>query len=186
MISEGFHVGSLGERRDSFGHVQFSSSQTTVEQIVVNYLNENGLAARGSARGNVPGTDQRHSILHASTVDLEEAYQLGRKAVLIALDGGGGYMSTILREAGETYRVRYDKAPLDVVANSERFFPEAWIAPNRMDVTDEFLKYAQPLIGDAWVEVPLENGVQRFARLKKVFAEKKCSPYVPMAYRPEK
>jgi 6-phosphofructokinase 1 len=183
VISEGFDVGSLGERRDSFGHVQFSSSQTTVEQMVVNYLNEKGLAAHGSARGNVPGTDQRHSIIHASRVDLEEAYQLGRKAVLIALDEGSGYMSTLLREPGDAYRVRYDKVALEVVANSERFFPEEWIAPNRMDVTDDFLKYARPLIGDEWVEVPLENGIQRFARFKKAFAEKKCEPYTPMAHR---
>jgi 6-phosphofructokinase 1 len=183
VVSEGFDVGSLGERRDSFGHVQFSSSQTTVEQIVVNYLNEKGLAARGSARGNVPGTDQRHCIIQASRVDLEEAYQLGRKAVLIALDEGSGFMSTILREPGDAYRVRYDKVPLDVVANSERFFPEQWIAPNRIDVTDEFVNYARPLIGDEWVEVPLEDGIQRFARLRKVFADKKCRPYAPMAYR---
>ena len=72
VISEGFNVGSLGERRDSFGHVQFSSSETTVAQTVVNYLNKVGLKARGSARGNVPGTDQRHSMAYASTVDLEE------------------------------------------------------------------------------------------------------------------
>jgi len=52
----------------------FSASETTVEQIVVNYLNSVGLAARGSARGNVPGTDQRHNMIYASTVDLDEAY----------------------------------------------------------------------------------------------------------------
>src|SRR5262249_54637151 len=59
VISEGFDVGSFGQRRDSFGHVQFSSSETTVAQIVVNHLNTVGLKARGSARGNVSGTDQR-------------------------------------------------------------------------------------------------------------------------------
>ena len=39
VVSEGFDVGNLGELRDSFGHVAFSSSQTTVCQVVVNYLN---------------------------------------------------------------------------------------------------------------------------------------------------
>ena len=48
VISEGFDVGSVGEVRDSFGHVKFSSSQTTVCQVVVNYLNQAGLAARGA------------------------------------------------------------------------------------------------------------------------------------------
>ncbi|MFN2155664.1 MAG: diphosphate--fructose-6-phosphate 1-phosphotransferase, partial [Anaerolineae bacterium] len=66
VISEGFDVGDIGARRDSFGHTMFSASGTTVEQIVVNYLNEVGLAARGAARGNVPGTDQRHNMIYAS------------------------------------------------------------------------------------------------------------------------
>ena len=39
----------------------FASSEMTVAQVVVNYLNQAGLAARGAARGNVPGTDQRHT-----------------------------------------------------------------------------------------------------------------------------
>ncbi len=183
VLSEGFDVGNLGERRDSFGHVLFSSSATTVEQIAVNYLNEVGLAARGAARGNMPGTDQRHAMVYASTVDLEEAYQVGRKAVMVALDDGNGFMSTLLRDGdGDAYKVRYDKAPLKDVANSERTFPEAWIAPNRFDVTDQFLDYARPLIGDEWLEVPLENGIQRFARLEKIFADKKCKPYTPQAY----
>lgn len=187
VVSEGFDVGSLGERRDSFGHVQFSSSETTVEQTVVNYLNKVGLCARGAARGNVPGTDQRHAIITASNVDLEEAYQLGRKAVLIALQDGSGFMSTVLRDAGRAaYKVRYDKVALQVVANSERKFPEAWIAPNRYDVTDEFLAYAQPLIGEDWVKMPTEHGLQRFARLQKIFAPKKCKAYVPQAYRAKK
>jgi len=184
VVSEGFDVGGLGEKRDSFGHVQFSSSEATVEQIVVNYLNKVGLAARGAARGNVPGTDQRHAMLCASVTDLEEAYQVGRQAVLIGLNEGSGFMSTILREPGAAYRVRYDKAPLTLVANSERAFPQAWIAPNRMDVTDEFIRYARPLIGNEWVKIPIdENGLQRYTRFQPIFAPKKCKPYVPMAYR---
>ena len=53
-------------------------------QIVVNYLNKVGLAAKGAARGNVPGTDQRHAMAYASTVDLDEAYRSGQMAALLA------------------------------------------------------------------------------------------------------
>lgn len=183
VVSEGFDVGSIGERKDSFGHTMFSASETTVEQIVVNYLNEVGLAARGSARGNVSGTDQRHSMVYASTVDLEEAYRVGQKAVQIAAEVGGGYMSTILRQPGELYQVTYDKVPLELVANSERTFPEAWLTPSRTDVTDDFLRYARPLIGDSWPTIPLLNGLQRFTRFAPVFAEQKLAAYTPQAYR---
>ncbi|ARA92645.1 6-phosphofructokinase [Rhodothermaceae bacterium RA] len=183
VVSEGFDVGALGERRDSFGHTQFSSSQTTVEQVVVNYLNEVGLAAHGAARGNVAGTDQRHNMIYASTVDLEEAYKLGQKAVEVAMKDGSGYMSTILREPGPIYTVRYDKVPLEQVANSERSFPAAWIAENRIDVTDAFIDYARPLIGDSWPTIPLIDGRQRFTRFRPIFAEQKLEAYVPQAYR---
>jgi 6-phosphofructokinase 1 len=183
VISEGFDVGEIGARRDSFGHTMFSASGTTVEQVVVNYLNEVGLATRGAARGNVPGTDQRHNMIYASTVDMEEAYKVGQKAVLIAADEGSDYMSTLLRKPGPVYSVTYDKVPLDLVANSERSFPAEWIAKSRTDVTDDFVAYARPLIGDGWPSIPLVNGRQRFAQLEPAMAEQKLPSYQLQALR---
>ncbi len=130
VVSEGFDVGDLGVLKDAFGHAAFGSSHTTVAQVVVNYLNHVGLATKGSARGNVAGTDQRHSMAYASAVDLDEAYRVGQKALELAAAGQTGFMATILREPGPIYNVRYDKVPLEVVANSERKFPAAWIAPD--------------------------------------------------------
>jgi len=185
VVSEGFDVGEIGEVKDSFGHTMFSSSTMTVAQIVVNYLNKAGLPATGKARGNVPGTDQRHNMIYASTVDLEEAYRVGQKAVQIAVEDGSGYMATILREPGLIYQVRYDKVALDTVANSERTFPQEWIAPSGVDVTDDFLRYARPLIGDSWPAIPLVDGIQRYTRFQPLFAEKRLPSYAPQAYRAE-
>jgi 6-phosphofructokinase 1 len=86
-------------------------------------------------------------------------------------------------QAGPGYRVHYDKVPLQAAANSERSFPAAWIAPSRTDVTDEFLDYARPLVGNEWPSVPLVGGLQRFARLKPVFADRMLPAYVPQSYR---
>lgn len=183
VVSEGFDVGDIGVQRDSFGHANFGASERTAQSAIVSYLNSAGLKATGKARGQTVGTDQRHSAMLASVVDLKEAYESGRYAVEIARKDGNGYMATILREPGELYKVRYDKVPLEVVANSERFFPQEWIAPSRIDVTDEFVKYARPLIGDVWADVPLENGLPRFTRFASIFAAKKCAAYLPQAYR---
>ncbi|NLG51952.1 MAG: diphosphate--fructose-6-phosphate 1-phosphotransferase [Chloroflexi bacterium] len=183
VVSEGLKVGDIGELKDSFGHTQFSSSQITVAQLLVNYLNQVGLPVHGSARGNVPGTHQRHDIAYASTVDLAEAYAVGQKAALLAAEGESGYMSTILRNPGSIYSVRYDKVPLEQVANSERTFPKGWITPDGTDVTDEFIAYARPLIGEDWPSIPLVDGRQRFARLKPLFAEQRLLEYLPQAYR---
>jgi 6-phosphofructokinase len=183
VVSEGFDVGELGAIKDAFGHTEFGASQSSVAQIVTNYLNSLQLPVPGSARYQIPGTDQRHAAIYASTVDLEEAYEVGRHCAHIAAEDGNGWMGTLLREPGATYRIRYDKVPLQRVANSERTFPPNWPAPNGIDVTDEFVTYAQPLIGDAWPAIPLENGLQRFARLDRRFVEQRCPAYFPEAYR---
>jgi 6-phosphofructokinase 1 len=183
VVSEGFDVGDIGEDRDSFGHTQFSSSKVNVGQVVTNRLNERGLAARGSARWQTPGTDQRSSILFASTVDLDEAYGVAEKAVEVAMTDGSGWMATILRKPGATYGVDFDKVPLEEAANSERRFPESWLSESRIDVTDEFVAYAKPLAGPDWVNVPLADGRPRYAKIRLAFAGKKCEPYTPQAHR---
>ena len=183
VVSEGFDVGDLGEVKDGFGHTSFSSSQITVAQTVVNYLNANGLAASGAARCNVPGTDQRHSMAYASTVDLEEAYYAGQKACLLAANHESGYMANILRSPGDIYNVYYDKGPLSEVANSERTFPTEWISENGFDVTDEFIKYAKPLVGEGMVSIPMIGGRQRMTRLEPIYASQKLESYVPQAKR---
>ncbi|MCC6697883.1 MAG: diphosphate--fructose-6-phosphate 1-phosphotransferase [Candidatus Hydrogenedentes bacterium] len=183
VVSEGFDVGDIGATKDGFGHTQFSASKTTVAQQVVTMLNSRGLPVPGAARGQVSGTDQRDTCLYASVVDLDEAYKVGQKAVLIAKDDGNGWMATILREPGPIYNVRYDKVPLEKVANSERTFPQEWLTACKVDVTDEFVNYAKPLIGEDWASVPVINGRQRFSRFKPVFADKKLPAYVLQGLR---
>ena len=182
VISEGFDVGDIGSVKDSFGHTEFGASKMSVYQTVVNYLNQQGFNVTGKARGQVMGTDQRDTMIYASTVDLDEAYKVGQKAVEIAMKDGNGWMATLLREPGLIYNVHFDKVPLEKVALSERSFPQKWIAASKVDVTDEFVNYVRPLIGEDWVSVPMLNGRQRFTRFKPIFAPKKLSSYLPEAY----
>ncbi len=130
-------------------------------QIVVNYLNEVGLAAKGAARGNVPGTDQRHAMAYASTVDLDEAYRVGQMAALLAAGGESGYMSTILRKPGPIYSVRYDKVPLRKWPTASGRSRRTGSRQSGYDVTDEFVRYAQPLVGEDMVSLPMVDGRQR-------------------------
>ena len=101
VVNEGLDVSGIGEAKDAFGHVEYSASKMTVAQLLCNYLNDKGLPVRGMARCAVPGCDQRNSVIFASPVDLDEAYNLGLKAVEIAIKEGSGYMSTILRCQGD-------------------------------------------------------------------------------------
>ncbi|HDP37010.1 MAG TPA: diphosphate--fructose-6-phosphate 1-phosphotransferase [Candidatus Atribacteria bacterium] len=185
VIGEGVNVGDLGILRDSFGHAEFSASEKTVEQTLTNYLNgidrkdnqgraESRLIVKGIARSERPGTRQRREIAYVSEVDKEEAYRVGAYAAQIALSGENGFMSTMIRKPGGIYKITYDKVPLDIVANSERKFPQEWITIDKVDVTDEFIEWALPLIG---------SPLPRFAKFKEIYVSKKCREYIPVEYR---
>jgi 6-phosphofructokinase 1 len=64
-----------------------------------------------------------------------------------------------------------------------RFLPKEWLAPSGIDVTDAFIDYAMPLIGDGWPDVPMEHGLQRFARLNLMFIDKKLPEFEPCRMR---
>jgi 6-phosphofructokinase 1 len=183
VAGEGLELGSLGDARDGFGHLVYSATQTSAAQLLVNHLNHKGLPARGVARYNIPGTGQRNQTILASTVDIDEAYQLGQHAVQIAVKSGGGFMATLVRQPDENYRVTYGQVALERMANSERSFPSKWLTDSRTDVTDEFVRYARPLIGNEYPSAPLLNGLPRFARLQEIYAEQKLESYIPINYR---
>jgi 6-phosphofructokinase len=170
--------------KDAFGHPDgFTVSGRSQGLVVTQYLNSKNLSKYGPAFSCAFSLDQRMASVLASKVDREEAFLVARHAVEIALKEGTGWMSSIERKPGDIYQAYYDKVALDVIANSVREVPNDWITEDGFDVTDEFVKYAKPLIGDEWADVPLEGGVQRFARFKKIFIEKRCKEYVPMMYR---
>jgi 6-phosphofructokinase 1 len=79
--------------------------------------------------------------------------------------------------------VRYDRVPLEQVAASERNFPAEWITANGLDVTDEFVRYARPLVGEDMVSLPMIAGRQRLARMQPIFARQTLPKYVPQADR---
>ena len=75
------------------------------------------------------------------------------------------------------------RAPLAEVAEKDRKFPDHWITKCGTDVTDDFVKYARPLIGDDMVSLPIINGRLRLARMKPIFASQKLPAYIPQADR---
>ena len=72
---------------------------------------------------------------------------------------------------GSKYTCEYVRIPLSEVANAEKKVPAEWIINNGTALSEEYVKYALPLIqGDE--KAPLEDGLPRFARLKKVLVNK--------------
>ena len=56
------------------------------------------------------------------------------------------------------------------MANFEKNFPKEWINAEGNNVTEDFAKYCLPLI-QGETKLQKEDGLPRFARLKKVFAK---------------
>ena len=183
VVNEGLDIGESGARHDAFGHIEYGASGLTAMQAAVSYLNQHHLCARGQATGQIPGVMQRSCSFFLSETDVREAYEVAVSAVQTALKQGSGLMATICRAKMDAYQAVYGTVPLEVVANSERFLPKAWITPDGTDVTDDFIRYARPLIGEQPVEIPFENGLQRFARLEKRFAGQMLTPYCPANFR---
>ncbi|NLD71088.1 MAG: 6-phosphofructokinase [Chloroflexi bacterium] len=125
---------------DAFGHGRLGG--------VVEFLDEAVSQSLGlRARFDKPGYLQRSFAWLQSSVDREEAYEVGRAAVRAALAGESDKMITLVREPGPTYRCTMGLADLEQVANHEHILPADYINETGNGVTDGFLAYARPLIG---------------------------------------
>jgi 6-phosphofructokinase 1 len=66
------------------------------------------------------------------------------------------------RVSDAPYRVTFDTADVNVICNQEKCIPREWINEEGTDVTEEFVRYALPLI-QGEVQAPMKDGVPNFA-----------------------
>ena len=104
------------------------------------------------ARSEKPGLLGRAQTEMQSFVDRNEAVEAGAEAVRVLLDGQSGFMTGFKRVSTEPYRVRLIRIPLEDVTLAERTLPPEYIAPSGHDVTNAFLLWARPLLGDDFPE----------------------------------
>ena len=170
-VSEGIHYadGSFvseakASATDGFGHAQLGGLAARLAQV----LKEREHA---KVRGIELSLLQRAGAHLASQTDIDEAFAAGKMAVEAALSGETGKMVAFERVMMDgQYTCRMKLIPLSDVANYEKKVPVEWIVPEGNNVTQDFIDYALPLIQGV-PEIPLENGLPRYARLKKVLAE---------------
>lgn len=173
-VSEGVHtkdgtyVAELGAKslaKDSFGHSQLGGTA----QVLANILKEElGVKVRPIEFSLL----QRCAQHLASQRDVEEAFTAGKEAVKAACEGITDQMIGFKRHMNNgQYECEFIRIPLEEVANAEKKIPAEWITANGTGLTEDYIHYALPLIqGDA--KAPLEDGLPRFARLKKVLVNK--------------
>lgn len=100
------------------------------------------------ARAEKPGLLGRASIAYQSSVDREEARLAGELACRAVLEGETGKMVAFRREEGAAYKVTPILVPIEQVMLEEKKLPDAFINAEGNDVTDAFVRWAAPLIGE--------------------------------------
>lgn len=165
-ISEGIHDNtgtficeySNDVGTDTFGHKMLTGSGKYLENLVKERL---GVKVR-SVELNVC---QRCSSSMLSKTDQKEAIASGAYGVKAALNGASGKMVAFERLDGDDYQIDYVLKDVNVICNQEKCVPVTWITADGSDVTEDFIRYARPLI-QGEVTVPTEDGVPKFAYRK--------------------
>ncbi|MGB1097314.1 MAG: 6-phosphofructokinase [Acholeplasmataceae bacterium] len=164
---EGKYVPELYQelKKDAFGHAQLGGTAQALVSELGNRFNVKLRAIEFSLM-------QRSAAHLASKVDVTEAFNAGRKAVKAAVSGATDKMIGFKRVSSNPYKIKYIRIPLQKAANEEQKVPLQWIKEDNTGLTQDYIDYALPLIqGDE--KAKLEDGLPRFAKLKKLRVSKK-------------
>ena len=145
---------SLKEANDGFNHAALGGVGRIVENLMSTRL-------KIKTRTIELSTLQRCFAQCASACDVEEAYAAGFKSVEFAEMGHTGFMPSFKRVSDSPYKIEIVPHPVCEIANFEKTVPDNMIALDGMGITDEYIKYASPLIlGEP--ERIYENGILKF------------------------
>ena len=170
-VSEGIHYADgsfVSEAKtsatDGFGHAQLGGLAAMLAETVKE-------ATGAKVRGIELSLLQRCGAHLASQTDIDESFMAGKAAVENAVAGLTDKMVGFERciEGGK-YVCKTKLFNLTDVANTEKKVPIEWINAAHNGVTQAFIDYALPLI-QGETQMKKENGLPRFAKLKKVIAK---------------
>ena len=145
LVSEGLHDANgesivppifKSERAVYYGDVSSHLANLVVKKLGV------------KARSEKPGLCGRASVALQSPVDREEARQAGTVALRSAVEGNSGVMVGFERVPGTVYQMKTKLVPIKEVMLYERKMPDNFINERGNDVTQEFVDWCRPLIGD--------------------------------------
>jgi 6-phosphofructokinase len=140
---------------DKFGHKMLSGSGKYLEKVCKKRL---GVKVR-SVELNVC---QRCSSTMISDTDRKEAIMAGEFGVRAALEGETGKMVSFVRKSDDPYELTCGLEDVNEICNKEKPVPVEWITNDGSDISDDFIRYAKPLIKGT-VEVPLgSDGLPKY------------------------
>lgn len=136
-----FLAAAKAHAHDTFGHAQLGGAGNALKNIIVS----SGLTSR--VKVLELSTLQRSAFHLASEVDLEEAFHLGERALLLAKEGETGKVSILVRKSDDPYEVEYTSTDAANIANHVKYMPLDMVTEDGMNITEEAMKYFRPLVG---------------------------------------
>ena len=150
-VSEGIHdstgkliaeYGAENAPVDAFGHKQLGGLASRLAEVLKEEIG-------GKVRGIELSLLQRAAAHCASATDVKEAYEIGRFALESAIAGETGKMAGFRCQRGPAgYQCEYALFDLAAAANTEKLMPREWINEAGNGVTQAFLDWCAPLIGE--------------------------------------
>ena len=145
LVSEGLH----DENGESIVPPIFKSERAVYYGDVSSHLANLVVKKLGiKARSEKPGLCGRASVALQSSVDREEARQAGIEALKSAVEGHSGVMVGFERVPGTVYQMKTRLVPIKEVMLYERKMPDSFINERGNDVTQEFVDWCRPQIGE--------------------------------------
>jgi ATP-dependent phosphofructokinase / diphosphate-dependent phosphofructokinase len=174
VVSEGCHypdgrfITDQGIK-DVFGHAQLGGAAPVVANMIRDAL---GYRYHWAVADYL----QRSARHIASATDVKQAYELGKKAVKLALKGRNSVMPTVIRVSDTPYEYRIGYAELKDVANVEKFMPRDFISKDGYGITPKCKRYLRPLIqGEDYPAY--EAGLPRYVTLRNAAVAKKLPKF---------
>lgn len=151
-------IGSLHKMVDAFGHSQLGGVGLYLGDVIEEKL---GIKYRSIELSTI----QRSAAYVRSKTDVEEAVEVGRKAVAFMISGLSDKMVVIKRKSNLPYQVEYDTIDLIKVANMEKMIPESMYDAKTCKMKEEFFAYARPLISGEDTQI-YKDGLLEFFSIK--------------------
>ena len=139
---------------DKFGNQELGAMAGTSVAIALHRMLGKHLKRDGKTEGGCRGEFQVTESLpmcgadRTTALDIQEAWNCGRRAVELALEGQSGVMVTMNRVSNDPYKVEYETAPLKAVAVEAKPMPLEYVDAENLFVTKECVDYLKPLIGE--------------------------------------
>lgn len=131
--------------RDDHGNVQLSGTGALADFLSGQVKGSLGVKR---VRADTFGYLQRSFAGLQSKVDVEEARECGKQAVLYSMKEDNGSVAMKRVGNGKDYKVEYFRTDLSNVAEHTKSVPDEFINKKGNGMTDAFVEYAKPLAGD--------------------------------------